>query len=133
MPELETVPQKTKFDELVRALSESLGPTSGIDSEDVDPQKLQDLMAAYESNEEEWRRYYWPDAKSCYTRNLVDKGNGKSNLLVLVWSPGMASKIHECVSDPSIFAMLPFSVSSPNGPYTHWSLTPTATQMLIAL
>ena len=133
MPGLETVPQTTKFDELVRALSESLGPTSGIDSEDVDPQELQDLMAAYESNEEEWRKYYWPDAKNCYTRNLVDKGNGKSNLLVLVWSPGMASKIHECVSDPSIFAMLPVPSPCSMAPYIHRSLTLIVTQMLIAL
>ncbi|KAF2712871.1 cysteine dioxygenase type I [Pleomassaria siparia CBS 279.74] len=94
------------FETLVHALSEKLGATSGIDSDDVDPKELQTLMEAYESNEEEWTKYDWPDAKTCYTRNLVDKGNGKSNLLILVWSPGQASAIHDHANAHCIMKIL---------------------------
>jgi len=30
-----------------------------------------------------------------YTRNLVDEGNGKYNLMVLCWGEGMGSSIHD--------------------------------------
>ncbi|KAH7721333.1 Protein CDO-1 [Aphelenchoides avenae] len=30
-----------------------------------------------------------------YTRNLVDVGNGKYNMLILCWGPGMGSSIHD--------------------------------------
>lgn len=86
MSELQQEPyattQTNKFDALVRSLSEMLGPTSGINSEDVNPDELQALMAAYNSDEPEWKKYDWQDASKCYTRNLVDKGNGKSNLVL---------------------------------------------------
>jgi cysteine dioxygenase len=74
---------KNKFDILVQSLQEKLGPTSGINSDDVDPGELQELMAAYDSNYAEWKKYDWKDKEECYTRNLVDKGNGKSNLVRL--------------------------------------------------
>lgn len=75
--------QTDKFQALVDALSQKLGPSSGIDSEDVDAQELQDLMQDYISSEPEWAKYALGDASRNYTRNLVDKGNGKSNLVVL--------------------------------------------------
>jgi cysteine dioxygenase len=71
----------SKFDILVQSLKEKLGPTSGINSDDVDPAELQELMAAYDSEYAEWKKYDWRDKEKCYTRNLVDKGNGKSNLV----------------------------------------------------
>ncbi|KAF2403644.1 cysteine dioxygenase [Trichodelitschia bisporula] len=83
------------FQRLVSDLSRVLGPSSGIDSEDVDPEDLESLMRAYASNEEEWKRYALEDRSRNYTRNLVDKGNGKSNLLILVWSPGRGSLVHD--------------------------------------
>ncbi|KAJ3579094.1 hypothetical protein NPX13_g1477 [Xylaria arbuscula] len=106
------------FELLVDDMRNVLGPSSGLDSNDVDVQDLTHLMERYASNPEEWARYYWPDDKMAYTRNLVDEGNGKANLvssitgrgksdtlaqtltpasaqLVLVWSPGQASHIHD--------------------------------------
>ena len=71
----------TEFDRLIEDLSRTLGPSSGIDSADVDPKVLQDLMANYVSDETEWTKYAFDDQSRGYTRNLVDKGNGKSNLV----------------------------------------------------
>ncbi|MCJ1389528.1 capsule-associated protein CAP1 [Xylographa bjoerkii] len=83
------------FHSLVQDLSAVLGPSSGIDSADVDPKDLQRLMEAYISERKEWMPYALGDPGRSYTRNLVDKGNGKSNLLILVWTPGKGSPIHD--------------------------------------
>ncbi|KAF3394504.1 Cysteine dioxygenase [Penicillium rolfsii] len=83
------------FEQLVEDLSAALGPSSGLDSDDVDPMNIQLLMDRYISNEEEWGPYALGDASRGYTRNLIDEGNGKSNLLILVWSPGKSSAIHD--------------------------------------
>lgn len=73
------------FKELIQAISEKLGPTSGLDSDDVDPQDLIDLMSEYTSNPAEWTPYALGDLSRNYTRNLVDDTNGKSNILVVCW------------------------------------------------
>lgn len=75
------------FHRLVSDLSKILGPSSGLNSEDVDVVKLHTLMAAYTSNEEDWSKYAFSDFSRGYTRNLVDEGNGKSNLVSL--DPGV--------------------------------------------
>lgn len=69
------------FHTLVQDVNKILGPSSGLTSADVDPKNLQDLMRNYSSNEEEWKRYAMSDAGRTFTRNLVDRGNGKSNLV----------------------------------------------------
>lgn len=69
------------FQQLVESLREALGPFSGIDSADVDPTHLQYLMKGYVSRPSEWKKYALSDMSRSYTRNLVDKGNGKSNLV----------------------------------------------------
>lgn len=72
---------KDAFHKLVDDLSAVLGPSSGLDSDDVDPKDIQKLMEGYISNHEEWQRYALADESRAYTRNLVDEGNGKSNLV----------------------------------------------------
>lgn len=69
------------FQQLVQDLSNVLGPSSALDSADVDHLDLQKLMEGYTSRDVEWQKYAWGDASRTYTRNLVDKGNGKSNLV----------------------------------------------------
>jgi cysteine dioxygenase len=69
------------FQRLVEDLSNELGPSSGLDSADIDPKTLQRLMQGYVSKKSEWRRYAFGDANRTFTRNLVDEGNGKSNLV----------------------------------------------------
>jgi len=76
--------QKNAFEILVDSLSQRLGPCSdarGINSEDVDANELQQLMEDYVSQETHWMKYFFPSSHHAYTRNLVDKGNGKSNLV----------------------------------------------------
>lgn len=75
--------QPNAFDVLVEQLSKQLGPCSGINSEDVDPKELERLMGEYVSDEKHWEKYFFPSSNHAYTRNLVDKGNGKSNLVSL--------------------------------------------------
>lgn len=69
------------FQQLVQDLSNVLGPSSGLDSADVDPLDLQKLMEGYTSRDVEWQKYALEDPSRTYTRNLVDKGNGKSTLV----------------------------------------------------
>lgn len=69
------------FHGLVQDIKSILGPSSGIDSADVDDKELRSVMEDYLSNETEWERYAQADGSRPYTRNLVDKGNGKSNLV----------------------------------------------------
>lgn len=69
------------FHRLVEDLSNILGPSSGLNSADVDPEDLRNLMTAYVSEKSEWVRYALGDPSRTYTRNLVDRGNGKSNLV----------------------------------------------------
>lgn len=99
------------FHGLVQDIKDILGPSSGINSADVDDKELRSVMEEYLSNENEWQKYAHADGSRPYTRNLVDKGNGKSNLvrhskpeyetllttskLILVWSPGKASPVHD--------------------------------------
>jgi len=83
------------FQQLVCDLSDILGPSSGLDSADVDPNRIVELMKSYDSVLSDWQKYALADVSRPYTRNLVDKGNGKSNLMVLVWTPGKSSPIHD--------------------------------------
>ena len=69
------------FHRLVSDLSRILGPSSGLNSEDVDVQKLHKLMKDYASDEKEWSKYAFSDFSRGYTRNLIDECNGKSNLV----------------------------------------------------
>ncbi|KAF4960025.1 hypothetical protein FGADI_1299 [Fusarium gaditjirri] len=87
--------QQNRFDELVVLLKDALGPSSGLTSDDVDVDFLKQLMEGYDGSDNMWKPYAFGDRSRGYTRNLVDEGNGKSNLLVLVWSPGKGSPIHD--------------------------------------
>ncbi|KAI5463255.1 cysteine dioxygenase [Mariannaea sp. PMI_226] len=84
-----------RFEQLVLDLKDALGPSSGLTSDDVDVEFLTKLMADYDSSDNNWTKYAFGDSSRGYTRNLVDDGNGKSNLLVLVWTPGKGSPIHD--------------------------------------
>lgn len=72
---------QNRFDELVVALKEALGPSSGLTCDDVDVEFLTRLMQDYNSSDDEWSRFAFGDRSRGYTRNLVDEGNGKSNLV----------------------------------------------------
>ncbi|KAJ4304796.1 hypothetical protein N0V90_000324 [Kalmusia sp. IMI 367209] len=52
-----TPSESNAFDELVNQLSQELGPCSGINSDDVDSEKLQRLMSEYVSEEAHWENH----------------------------------------------------------------------------
>jgi cysteine dioxygenase len=79
--------EKDAFHDMVDALREKLGPSSGISCDDVDPQELLDIMKSYDSEESEWQKYVHIQSGTHYTRNLVDNCNGKSNLVSPVLPP----------------------------------------------
>ena len=89
------LPRPNAFGALVQELRDILGSSSGIDSSDVEVKDLKDAMSKYRSDEAEWKEFAFADESRHYTRNFVDHGNGKANLLVLVWNPGKGSLIHD--------------------------------------
>ncbi|KAL9066990.1 MAG: hypothetical protein Q9157_006963 [Trypethelium eluteriae] len=99
-------PTLAPFQRLLADLRDVLGPTSGIDSEEVDEVKLQELMRNYKSCEADWEQFALADSASNYTRNLVDQGNGKSNILILVWNPSKGSPIHDHANAHCIMKVL---------------------------
>lgn len=83
------------YHERPRNLSELLGALHEVFSTDhVDIDEVQKLMASYKSNPVEWKKYAKFD-RYRYTRNLVDEGNGRFNLMVLCWGEGHGSAIHD--------------------------------------
>ncbi|XP_048857066.1 cysteine dioxygenase type 1 [Brienomyrus brachyistius] len=63
-------------------------------SDSVNVEEVQTIMEAYESNPQEWMKFAKFDQYR-YTRNLVDNGNGKFNLMILCWGEGHGSSIHD--------------------------------------
>lgn len=98
------VPTPRNLEELVQLIREELGEY-GLDSQHVDVNRIQRLMANYQSNPQDWRKYAHFDS-SKYTRNLVDAGNGSFNLLVLAWGPGQASPIHDHAGSHCVMKIL---------------------------
>lgn len=82
------------FGVLVEKLRAVLG-TSGLASDDVDVTHVRQIMEQYTLNEKDWARFALLDITRNYTRNGIVNINGNANLLVLVWSPGKGSAIHD--------------------------------------
>eukprot|EP00056_Hartaetosiga_gracilis_P021758 m.26205 g.26205 ORF g.26205 m.26205 type:complete len:215 (+) comp9249_c0_seq2:118-762(+) len=64
-----------------------------FDKGNVCIEHVQDILNSYKTNEQDWQKYALFD-DHCYTRNLVDVGNGNYNLMLLCWDVGQASSIH---------------------------------------
>lgn len=60
----------------------------------VNVEVVHDLLASYHSNPEDWKRFAKFDPHR-YTRNLVDEGNGKFNLIVVCWGEAHGSAVHD--------------------------------------
>lgn len=73
------------FKQLIQSIEDVLGPTSGLDSDEIDHQDLIQLMEAYISDETEWSMYAMSAPGKPYTRNQVSDINEKANVLVIVW------------------------------------------------
>uniref|UniRef100_A0A4W4EUG9 Cysteine dioxygenase n=1 Tax=Electrophorus electricus TaxID=8005 RepID=A0A4W4EUG9_ELEEL len=60
----------------------------------INVEEVQNIMEAYASKPQEWMKFAKFDQYR-YTRNLVDEGNGKFNLMILCWGEGHGSSIHD--------------------------------------
>jgi len=65
-----------------------------FDSDKVNVDYVNALLSSYKSNPKDWKKFAKGDPHR-YTRNLVDEGNGKFNLMALVWNEGQGSSIHD--------------------------------------
>ncbi|XP_062854979.1 cysteine dioxygenase type 1 [Trichomycterus rosablanca] len=87
MEQTEVVKPET-LDDLIQILHKI------FESDSVNVEEVQSIMEAYESNPQEWMKFAKFDQYR-YTRNLVDEGNGKFNLMILCWGEGHGSSIHD--------------------------------------
>ncbi|KAJ2887809.1 hypothetical protein FB639_001065 [Coemansia asiatica] len=80
--------------ELISSLNAAMGNQAlGDDLKTV--RKVKQLMQAYTSQSQDWVQHAVYHEGTRYTRNLVDDGNGKYNLLILVWGENQSSPIHD--------------------------------------
>ncbi|KAI8886135.1 cysteine dioxygenase type I, partial [Backusella circina FSU 941] len=82
-----------QLSDLVQSIHSVLGD-EGLDSEKIDVNQIIHLMEKYSTNAKDWSKYTLFDHSRAYTRNLIDDGNGKFNLMILAWSKGQHSPIH---------------------------------------
>ncbi|KAJ2081650.1 hypothetical protein H4R24_002174 [Coemansia sp. RSA 988] len=86
--------QPANMQELISSLNTVMGDKGlGEDFETV--RRVKQLMRGYVSKSQDWEKYAFYQDGARYTRNLVDDGNGKYNLLILVWGENQASPIHD--------------------------------------
>ncbi|KAI1745729.1 cysteine dioxygenase [Xylaria scruposa] len=90
---VDTSPSSNHFDELVASLTETLNLVSDLMSDNINVSLMMRLMSQYDSQERDWARYAFGDSNTGYTRNLVDEGNGKGNLVSRLHPRG--SPIHD--------------------------------------
>ncbi|KAI6240853.1 Cysteine dioxygenase [Aphelenchoides fujianensis] len=62
--------------------------------DEINTEEVREILENYSSNRADWKKYAHFDPHR-YTRNLVDAGNGKYNLMILCWAPGLGSNIHD--------------------------------------
>ncbi|KAI8335334.1 RmlC-like cupin domain-containing protein [Chlamydoabsidia padenii] len=91
---------------LIQDIHNVLGPEDGLDSEHIDHNEIIQLMQKYGSNSNDWEKYTLFDRSRPYTRNLVDDGNGKFNLMILAWSEERHSPIHDHAGSHCIMKVL---------------------------
>lgn len=83
-----TVPKVKNLEELIAELHKVFA------SDRVNVDYVKALMTGYKSNPKDWKKFaIFDDFR--YTRNLVDNGNGKFNLIALCWGEGQGSSIHD--------------------------------------
>ncbi|CAH8554037.1 unnamed protein product [Schistosoma turkestanicum] len=65
-----------------------------FDEDQVDVNKVQTVLENFECDFSEWEKYIFFN-KTGYTRNLIDEGNGKYNLLLLCWNKNEGTGVHD--------------------------------------
>lgn len=77
-----------RFNKLIRDLESTLEPDDTLDFCSIDIKRLTNLMEDYCSQEDGWQRYAHANCSSSYTRNLVEVGNDRYNLVSLRFHQG---------------------------------------------
>ena len=85
------VPIASNLKELCNILHSEM-KTQGLQDSNIS--RLSQILTKYSPNSKDYQQYVMFDPKR-YTRNLVDDGNGKFNLMVLCWPKGSKSPIHD--------------------------------------
>jgi len=83
-----TAGPKLTLQELVHSISQELNTTK-------DMSHVRDLMAQFDAEKGEWKRYAFWDAKCNYTRNLIATDHKTFTLMQLCWNPGKWSPCHD--------------------------------------
>lgn len=79
------------FHDLVQELSGYVDTAQSLAfSEICDPNAVIQRMEEYRSDRSEWARYALEDGDQCFTRNMVERGLGKSN--IVRWLMGRETK-----------------------------------------
>ncbi|KAB8293401.1 hypothetical protein EYC80_007719 [Monilinia laxa] len=104
----------TSFDTLINSLTHSLITTSAPHLP-----TLTKLLRNYTSNPSEWQKYAYANPNKQYTRNLVAEVEGVFNLLMLVWTPGQESKVHDHAASHCLMKIMKGGLKE-----TRW-ITPT--------
>ena len=73
------------FHQLVKDLTTIVAQSPGSKFLDIDPRPIIKLMAGYKSNTSDWEKYAHRNENQCFTRNLVDRGNDKCNVVCPDW------------------------------------------------
>lgn len=81
------------FNTLVNTITQTLTTTPSSAPSLL--RSLTSAMRGYTSNPDHWVKYAHSNPSKSYTRNLVFEVPGIFNLLVLVWTPGHGSPIHD--------------------------------------
>lgn len=76
----------------------------------VNIEHVSEVMASYQSNAADWKKFAKFD-RFRYTRNLVDEGNGKFNLMILCWGPDHGSAVHDHADAHCFMKMLQGTLS----------------------
>ncbi|KAG5876473.1 hypothetical protein JTB14_028950 [Gonioctena quinquepunctata] len=76
-----------------------------FESDSVNIDLVRYVLTAYKSNPADWKKFAKFD-RYRYTRNLVDVGNGKYNLMIICWGEGHGSGIHDHANSHCFMKML---------------------------
>ncbi|KAI8988906.1 RmlC-like cupin domain-containing protein [Pilobolus umbonatus] len=94
-----------RLKDLIQSIHGVLGD-GGLDSSQINANKIIELMEFYSAHSDDWNEYTLFDHSRPYTRNLIDDGNGKFNLMVLAWSKGQKSPIHDHAGSHCVMKVL---------------------------
>ncbi|XP_017783103.1 PREDICTED: cysteine dioxygenase type 1 [Nicrophorus vespilloides] len=95
----DNLPVANNLDELIEELNKIFA------SDEVNIELVDYILRTYKSNVDDWKKFAKFD-RYRYTRNLVNSGNGKYNLILLCWGEGQGSSIHDHANAHCFMKML---------------------------